>query len=581
MLRIVNVYKFFAFFLLLLLPVTGSGQAVRCPEKKIASEQLPSLNVPRAGHSAFIADGELVVVGGHTSGFVPTPTAERYSGGVWRLMQTVYKHDFGFSVPLRSGKVMIGGGCEQNLGIGQTFSVELYDSRTHHFEGFGCLDRKRCFASAVEMDSGKVYITGNWYTEDGIECFSNSNIFGPVKGVSANRARPFIFRTSATDALIVSGTSSRDEAFDTLVIDRLHGEAFTSPLFTAWRIPHLIEEHPYDVGFIGNDAAGDYAYLFPVERKQDGQWAIARVRGGRFELLPTTVAVPMQRGGHRISYFTPVITDRQVGKGYLIGLDDEGRLYVVCVEYGQARDGGAAPLTLYYTSPHTDVGQGSALLTEDGDLIVAGGITDTNFAPHGGVVLLRVGSGRPTAAWYGSWRWAAAVGAALVMLCAIVLVLNARRRKRKAVTTGAEADLSPQPVSAAMPAEQEEYVRQLSRLMETERLYLDSKLRIGDVAKVLGIDSRTLSNSVMAVRGQTLSRFVNGYRIDYAKRILREQPATKIGSLYFEAGFNNEVSFFRTFKALTGMTPGEYAAQGGSEQAELREDEGDKEPKEF
>lgn len=167
------------------------------------------------------------------------------------------------------------------------------------------------------------------------------------------------------------------------------------------------------------------------------------------------------------------------------------------------------------------------------------------------------------------------------MLCAIVLVLNARRRKRKAVTTGAEADLSPQPVSAAMPAEQEEYVRQLSRLMETERLYLDSKLRIGDVAKVLGIDSRTLSNSVMAVRGQTLSRFVNGYRIDYAKRILREQPATKIGSLYFEAGFNNEVSFFRTFKALTGMTPGEYAAQGGSEQAELREDEGDKEPTEF
>ncbi|MBO6081862.1 MAG: hypothetical protein J6P46_02420, partial [Bacteroidales bacterium] len=33
-------------------------------------ERLPDLNIPRAGHQVFVADGELVVAGGHTEGFV-------------------------------------------------------------------------------------------------------------------------------------------------------------------------------------------------------------------------------------------------------------------------------------------------------------------------------------------------------------------------------------------------------------------------------------------------------------------------------------------------------------------------------
>lgn len=141
---------------MLLIPAMQAKAAVQteqagCPVVRVEAERLSDLNVPRSGHSAFIANGELTVVGGHTSGFVLTPTAEYYKDGKWHLLQTVYAHDGGFSVVFKSGKVLLAGGFKDNLGISQSFEVEMYDPVTHHFDGFGCLDQKRASATAVEL----------------------------------------------------------------------------------------------------------------------------------------------------------------------------------------------------------------------------------------------------------------------------------------------------------------------------------------------------------------------------------------------------------------------------------------------
>ena len=155
----------FLWNLLILLPFSLQANSAegKCPLVKIVPERLADLNIPRSGHSAFVVNGEVTVVGGHTSGFVLTPTAEYLKDGKWQLLNTVYVHDGGFSVVLRSGKVLIAGGFKDNLGIGQSFEVEMYDPTTHSFNGFGCLDQKRASATAIELDSAKVLITGNWY----------------------------------------------------------------------------------------------------------------------------------------------------------------------------------------------------------------------------------------------------------------------------------------------------------------------------------------------------------------------------------------------------------------------------------
>lgn len=150
------------YLILLLLAVIVKASAdtipTNCPLVKIDIEQLPDLNIPRASHQVFMSNGEYVVAGGHTNGFIPTPTAEYLSDGEWHVTQMVYNHDFGFSVVLNSGKVLIGGGCSEPLGIGQTFLAELYDPETHSFNGFGSMERKRTGASGLELDSGCVVI---------------------------------------------------------------------------------------------------------------------------------------------------------------------------------------------------------------------------------------------------------------------------------------------------------------------------------------------------------------------------------------------------------------------------------------
>ena len=67
-------------------------------EQRIEAVRLPDMNLPRAAHCVFYANGELTVVGGHTSGFVPTPTAEYFADGQWHLIPTVYTHDDGLAV---------------------------------------------------------------------------------------------------------------------------------------------------------------------------------------------------------------------------------------------------------------------------------------------------------------------------------------------------------------------------------------------------------------------------------------------------------------------------------------------------
>lgn len=104
--------------------------------QNIDAERLPDMNVPRAGHNVFYADGELTVVGGHTSGFVLTPTAEYLKNGIWHEIPTVYTHDNGMAVVLDGGKrVLLAGGHERNLGIGQSFELEIYDREHHQTHG--------------------------------------------------------------------------------------------------------------------------------------------------------------------------------------------------------------------------------------------------------------------------------------------------------------------------------------------------------------------------------------------------------------------------------------------------------------
>ena len=552
----------------IVLPVVAQQQDA-CPVIKLEAERLPDLNIPRAGHALFYANGELTVAGGHTSGFVPTPTAEYYKDGEWHTMQMTYTHDFGLSVVLKSGKVLLAGGCEQPTGIGQTYTAELYDPQAHTFRGFGNMCQKRVWASALELDSGQVVIAGNWYHKDGIELFheaqsdrgdfNGKRSFTYIKDVTAERCTPYIFRMADGDALILGNIGIKGDTVHSTFADRLKGDTVHIPLLESWQ-PLRIGSHNNAISLIGNEAEGDFTYLMAVQ-DSTGQVAIARVCGTDFTLLPTACPIPMTYQGDSIEYGTNIIVDHQAHHAYLLGAStnihvspEKARLYVLCIDYDQTSANAGAPLTLCFTDPLQVVPDVMPLLTPEGNLVIAGGFTEgSNFTPSNAVWLLRLGGEPEVASGKGFWIW---ILLGVVVVAAILLALRWRRQK----PTSATPDL------IATPETSEEDVSQLMQrindVIESQKLYKNCELKLSDLANAVGSNRRAVSDCINSQAGCSFNQYVNTFRTEHAKRIIRQYPDRKLSDIFVEAGFANETSFFRTFKALTGMTPSEYKIKG-------------------
>lgn len=529
---------------------------IDCEAVKIETEQLPDLNIPRYGHCTFYVGNELTVVGGHTTGFVPTATVEYFSDGAWHTVNTVYPHDHGIVIPMKSGKVLVCGGCREPLGIGRTYTAEWYDPVSHTCEGFGCMDMKRSNFSATEIDSGRVVISGNWFSDDGMELFDGQKTFSPIKEVAAKRSCPYILRTDADNVMIFSSLDTKHISGirpDSIIVDQLRGEPFHASLLDEWRplaydIPQMSE-----LCFIGDEATGNYAYLLPVENAE-GQIGFVKTHGTDFSLLSTTCAVPNVFQGDSIWYHFPVV-DRQRGRGYLVGFSSSKRVYVLCVDYLKE----PSPLTLYYTDPLLDSGLSWPVVNTDGNLILVGGLGDSNYKPYStsnynpynSVVVLRIHPDAPLFAQRASFPWLWIVlGVAII---AVLFLFFVKRPKNTHETSDREA-----PSTSVADVE---LLQRVCQLMEEEHLYLNSGLKLSDVASAAGCNRNVLSACINNQRHCSFSQFVNTYRVEHAKQLLLSNPDTRASEVWMESGFANETTFFRSFKAIVGMTPSEWKSQ--------------------
>ena len=538
-----------------------------CPLVKIEVERLPDLNIPRNGHSAVCMNGDVTVFGGHTTNFVLTPTAEYYKDGEWHLVDMAYPHDNGLCMMLRSGKVLLAGGSAEPMGVGQSYPVEEYDPETHTFRGFSILSRKRTFASGVELDSGRVIVTGNWYADDGIEMFDGDRTFSSVKDVSIGRAAPYMLRTSDDDVLILGYESSYDKPVRSDRIDRLKGEPLCVPLLNKWQPLNYLASFPNDLGFIGDNTSllamqewseRDTTAWKPVDREM----AFMLVRDTVFSLLPTICPVPKTgvSSSDSIFWYSPLIADRKAHRGYVHGVDLQGRNYVVCVEYDKT----PAPITLYYTDPLPEAGSPMIVLTDEGDMMIVGGLNinkklggkldNDNFSPLASVYLLHLGSkpiSEETSMFYGCW-WVWLL--ALLAIVAIITFLYLYWKRYHRGGLNLHNDLH----NESPDSTNDELMRQIRLLMEEQKLYLNSELKLNDVADALNTNRNLISSCINSQQGCSFSQFVNSYRVEYAKELIRRKPDMKISEVWMQSGFSTETSFFRTFKAVTGMTPTEW-----------------------
>ena len=534
---------------------SGSGE---CKMVKIVAERLPDLSIPRHSHCAFFSpQGELTVVGGHTKGFVPTPTAEYLKDGKWQVVPMVYCHDDGVCVPLHTGKVLLAGGYERNLGIGQTFEVEMYDPATHTFNGFGCLDKRRTHVSGVELANGQVVISGNWYNEDAIATWNGGIYFESVSKVSVPRSSPYLFPISDDNIMVVADEQDNyGKPVDASIVDRMKGESFRVPLLEEWT-PILLHHQTH----ANACTIGDHQYLFPVHNKS-GQMAIIEVRDTVFSLLPTACPIPVHTKFGEIVWFTQIMVDREHQRAYMMGFNvEETKKFVLAINYA----GRPATMKCYYTGQRMASSVTLPVLTPDGNLVITGGFDSntTNFDPTAEVWLFPLANKElPQAAinTMSSKDYYLLIGAVVLLILVAGGWIYWKRRHRKATPEVEES-----------PSEEATYqlLLRIRQHMDEQRPYLNSELKVRDIANYLGTNSRYISYCIKQVEQCTFSAYINKHRVAYAQQLMRRHPDIKLTEVYLKSGFANEISFFRTFKGITGMTPSEWKAK------ELANEKGD------
>jgi AraC-like DNA-binding protein len=127
-----------------------------------------------------------------------------------------------------------------------------------------------------------------------------------------------------------------------------------------------------------------------------------------------------------------------------------------------------------------------------------------------------------------------------------------------ALTVAEEAATVAEPEQAAAATEGDAaLVAALERLMEERRLWLDPDLTLARIARRLGVPAKALSAAVNRVKGENISRVVNGWRVAEAGVLLK--GGASVTEAMLGSGFQTKSNFNREFLRVTGKAPSDWA----------------------
>lgn len=101
-------------------------------------------------------------------------------------------------------------------------------------------------------------------------------------------------------------------------------------------------------------------------------------------------------------------------------------------------------------------------------------------------------------------------------------------------------------------------ITKLENAMRLERAYAVEGITIRSMAAELGLTVHQLSEILNKHMGKNFNSYVNGFRIDEAKRLLAENPGMSIIQISGEVGFSSSSIFSTVFSKIEGISPREY-----------------------
>lgn len=96
---------------------------------------------------------------------------------------------------------------------------------------------------------------------------------------------------------------------------------------------------------------------------------------------------------------------------------------------------------------------------------------------------------------------------------------------------------------------------EIIRVVDGERLYLQPNLKINDLAQRLNTNREYIYRAINIGMGLSFADFINSRRIDYAARLLEDNPQTLLSEVVHKAGFSSPSAFYRNWKRFKDYSP--------------------------
>ena len=112
-----------------------------------------------------------------------------------------------------------------------------------------------------------------------------------------------------------------------------------------------------------------------------------------------------------------------------------------------------------------------------------------------------------------------------------------------------------------------EVLFRLCSYLEREKAYLNTKLKVDEVAEAIHSSQREISFLLKKHKNQNFNSFINQYRVGEVLRIFHDANYEhyKLESIAMMSGFGSKQSFYNTFEAVVGEKPAHYRQKVQSE----------------
>lgn len=104
------------------------------------------------------------------------------------------------------------------------------------------------------------------------------------------------------------------------------------------------------------------------------------------------------------------------------------------------------------------------------------------------------------------------------------------------------------------------YKQSLQSLMQRHKAYMRPGLTLPKLSELAQCPINHLSQVINAGFGMSFFDYLNRYRVEEAKRLLKKQgdQPRSILNVAFDVGFNSNSAFYSAFKRLCGQTPAQF-----------------------